>query len=122
MEPNVAAKPSQRPLLVTLVALVLAASGVLGLIYHGSELSTNTPLLSEEYGVLLLRLVAIVTGIFLFRGANWARWAALAWIAFHVIISVPDLGKTLAHVIILAIFTAVLFSRHAGTWFRTRPG
>ena len=105
-----------------MVALVLAASGVVGLIHHGSELSANTPLLSEQYIVLLLRLVAIVTGIFLFRGANWARWAALSWIAFHVVVSVPDVGKTLAHIIILAIFAAVLFSRKAGTWFRTRSG
>ena len=113
-----ATSPAPRPLSVTLVALILAASGVVGLAYHSGELSSNTPVISEEYGVLLLRLVAIVTGVFLFRGANWARWLALAWIGFHVIISVPDVGKTLAHVVIFAIFATVLFSRNSTTWFR----
>ncbi len=112
---------AQRPLSVTLVALILAASGVVGLAYHWSELPVNTPVLSEEYGVLLLRVVAIVAGVFLFRGANWARWVALAWIGFHVIISVPDVGKTVAHVIILAIFAIVLFSRNSTTWFKGTP-
>ena len=121
MEPEKATAPSQRPLLVTLVALILAGSGVVGLIYHGSELSASTPLLSEEYAVLLLRVVAIVAGVFLFRGANWARWVAVAWIALHVVISIPDAGKTFAHVVILAIFALVLFSGNARTWFSTGP-
>jgi hypothetical protein len=110
--------PAKRPVWVTAVAVVLGLSGVVGLAYHSSELSANTPLLSEEYGVLLLRLVAIVTGVFLFRGANWARWLALAWIGFHVVISLPDVGKSLTHVVILAIFAMVLFSRNSTTWFR----
>ena len=120
-----AGEPARRSLSVMVVALILAASGVVGLVYHGSELSANTPILSEEYGVLLLRVVAIVTGVFLFRGANWARWMALAWIGFHVIISVPDMGKTFAHVVILAIFAVVLFSRKSETSFkgsRDEPG
>jgi hypothetical protein len=117
MESSMARDAARRPLSVTLVALILAASGVVGLVYHGSELTANTPVVSEEYGVLLLRVVAIVTGVFLFRGAKWARWLALAWIGFHVIISVPDVSKTLTHVVILAIFAVVLFSRNSRTWF-----
>ena len=31
--------------------------------------------------------LAIVCGVFLLRGHNWARWLALAWIAFHVVLS-----------------------------------
>jgi hypothetical protein len=103
------------------MAVILAASGLVGLAYHWTELSANTPLMSEEYGVLLLRVVAIVTGVFLFRGANWARWLALAWIGFHVIISVPDVGKAVAHVVILAIFAVALFSRNSTTWFKGTP-
>ena len=33
--------------------------------------------------VELTELIAIVCGVFLLQGRNWARWLALAWIASH---------------------------------------
>ena len=48
--------------------------------YHFSELRQP-----EGVWVGLTELLAILSGVFMLRGQNWARWLALAWIAFHVI-------------------------------------
>jgi len=41
--------------------------------------------------VCLLSLAAVIAGAGLLRGYNWARWLALAWIAFHVAIQLLPL-------------------------------
>jgi len=35
----------------------------------------------------MIRIIAVVGGVFLLMGHNWARWLMLAWLAFHVAVS-----------------------------------
>ena len=52
--------------------------------------------------ILFLTVSAIVAGVFLLRGARWARWLALAWVAFHVGVSaLNSVWGALPHVLLL---------------------
>jgi hypothetical protein len=63
------------------------ATGVMGIAYHLSDFSPKHPFEFENVWILLVRITAIVSGAFMLRGSNWARWLSLAWIAFHLILS-----------------------------------
>ena len=44
------------------------------------------------------------------RGRNWARWGALAWMLFHVILSAfHALHEFAIHAVFLAIMARLLF-------------
>jgi hypothetical protein len=109
----------KRPALVTAISWVLIASGVAGLAFHIREFTTVGKL---DYGfVSLVRALAIVAGGFMLRGSDWARWLAMLWISFHVIISAFHPIKELAiHSLVFAGFVFVLFRSDAAHYFR-RP-
>ena len=70
--------------------------------------------------IALVELVAIVGGIFMLRGDNWARWLALAWIGFHVVISFPSVQQVLIHSVIFVLIAYSLFRREARAFFELR--
>jgi hypothetical protein len=52
------------------------------------------------------------------RGHNWARWLALAWMAFHVAISVGHWQQFVPHAILFALFAYGLFRVDARGFFQ----
>ena len=53
------------------------------------------------------------------RGHNWARWLALAWIVYHVILSAFHMLSELAiHILFCAILAYFLFRPTATRYFR----
>jgi hypothetical protein len=107
----------KRPLSVTLIACVFILAGVSGIIYHATEL---TKLLSnpEVILVLVVRLLAIVAGVFILRGANWARWLASVWIVYHVVLSFShSTAELIMHFVIMLLVVVALFTRAATVFF-----
>lgn len=96
---------------------MLIAAGAIGIAYHFTEFK-STP--SSEYLLVLgVRLIAIVGGVFLLRGKDWARWLAIAWIAFHLAISIFHTKQgILVHAVVLAAFCVLLFLPGANRYFR----
>ncbi len=110
----------KRPLSVTILAIVLAAAGLVGLIYHLTEIKTVNPFPMDVLWLSVVRVVAIIAGVFMLRGRNWARWIAIAWIGFHVGISAFHSARELAmHGLLLAVFAYFLFRPAANLYFRT---
>ena len=54
-------------------------------------------------------LVAVLSGIFVWRGRNWARWVAVLWMIFSLLLYVLQTGMTWLPVIKLPVFFLVLF-------------
>ena len=108
------APTSRRPITVTVLALLYIATGIGGLILHRREILARAP---ETTLVVAVECAAILAGAFMLRGHNWARWLALAWIAFHVAISYPDIGKLIAHSVFLALFAWILLRPPASHYF-----
>jgi hypothetical protein len=111
---------SKRPLSVTLISCLFIAAGAMGIIYHAAEFQQ----MSTDPGViwvLLVRLLAIVGGIYAMRGINWARWLLLAWISYHVAISFFHTSAELIMHLVIAIISAVaLFYPKANVYFRKK--
>jgi hypothetical protein len=107
---------NKRPVLVTILACLLIAMGAIGIAYHLGEFRSTPPV--EYLSVLFVRLLAIVCGIFLLRGKGWARWLAMAWIAFHVVLSYfHSMQEVAMHLVVLAVFAVVLFLPAANRYY-----
>ncbi len=110
---------NKRPVSVTIISLVLIATGAGGLVFHLNDWRAAQPFQYDVVGVALVRLIAIVGGVYMLRGSNWARWLSLAWIAFHVIISVfHSLSQLGIHLLVCAAFAYFLFRPRASQYFR----
>jgi hypothetical protein len=64
------------------LAILYLVVGIIGFAYHFPELRAGHP---DAIWIELTEFLAIVAGVFMLLGRNWARWLALAWIAFHVV-------------------------------------
>lgn len=72
------------PVPLVVIACLYLAVGVVGFVYHFHDLLVGQ---QDAIWVELTEFLAIICGVFLLRRHNWARWLAVAWMAFHVAIS-----------------------------------
>jgi hypothetical protein len=71
----------------------------------------------EDIVIEVTELIAITCGVFLLRRKNWARWLALAWMAFHVAISFPVMAQVAVHLCFLIVIAWALFRWTARGYF-----
>jgi hypothetical protein len=108
---------NKRPISVTILACVYLAVGAIGFAYHFRELLS---LQQDIVWAELTEFLAIVSGAFMLRGHNWARWLALAWIVFHVVLSAFHSFRELAiHALFCAVIAWILFRPQAARYFRS---
>ncbi len=111
---------SKRPLAVTIIACLLAAAGLMGIVYHLKEFRPQHPFPYEIVWITLIRLLAVVAGVYMLLGKNWARWLALLWMAFHVVVSAfHSLPELAIHCLFLAVFAFFLLRANASAFFRS---
>jgi hypothetical protein len=103
------------PVTVLIVSGVYIVMGAVGFVYHFRELMALQP---NAVWIELFRLLAIFCGVFLLRGRNWARWLALAWMAFNGAVSFPALDQVATHFVFLIVIAWLLFQPGAGRYFR----
>lgn len=106
----------KRPLEVTILGLLFIVAGAVGLFYHVTQDRLNW----EMALISLLRIAAIVGGVFLLLRRNWARWLTVGWLALHVGISAfHSMEQMAAHAVLLLIVAYFLFKdRAAADYFR----
>jgi hypothetical protein len=107
---------NNRPISVTGVAWLYIAVGIVGSLYHSREL------LQPHWDAFLIEfteLLAFIAGLFMLRRHNWARWLALAWMAFHVILTAfPPYHGLAVHIIIFTGIAILLLRSDAAHYFR----
>lgn len=123
----------KRPRTITFVAWIFIVAGTAGL------LADLWPLLTSEAAQQIaklradgladlgpawgLRLLAIIGGLGLLRGYNWARWLLAGWMLAHVGISFfHSLGEVLAHCLIFLPLLYLLFRPPVQSYFRAPDG
>ena len=110
---------NKRPIYVTALGYLLIAAGAIGIVYHFTEFKSTPP--SEYLLVLVVRLIAIVSGVYLLRGKDWARWLSIAWIACHLVISIFHTKQGIVvHAVVLIAFAVLLYLPVANQYFRAR--
>jgi hypothetical protein len=103
-----------RPVPVLVVAFLYLAVGGVGFVYHFREISSP-----DGIWVELTEFLALVAGVFLLLGRNWARWLAVAWMTFHVVLSATRSFREMAiHTAFLVIIVWLLFRPDSGRFFR----
>jgi hypothetical protein len=113
----------KRPLSITIIGWLFVVAGTIGLVYHATEFKLGDSFQYDVVMVCLIRVVAIVCGVFVLRGYNWARWGLLAWIAYHVILSIfHSTSQLVTHVLVLAVVGYFLFRPKASTYFQDTGG
>ncbi len=109
---------TKRPIPVLAIACVYLATGALGLVYHLSQFKPQNPFDYDGVWASLVGLLALVAGVYILRAANWARWLAIAWIAFHVVLSAfHSLSQLVVHALLCAVFAYFLFRPRANEYF-----
>lgn len=108
----------KRPLPVTILGCLFIVAGLVGLAYHLSE----RPLDHWIVLISIVRIIAVVGGVFLLMGHAWARWLMLAWLVFHVVVSAfHSLSESVAHVVLLMVVAYFLLGPPASKYFQSRP-
>ncbi len=103
------------PLSILITGFVFIATGIVGIAYHAADFIPQ----AELVWVLVVRLLAIIGGVFLLRGANWARWLLIAWLGYHAFLSISHpIAELVIHCAILTGVAYVLFRPRASQYFR----
>ncbi|HEY1801315.1 MAG TPA: hypothetical protein VGG46_10315 [Terriglobales bacterium] len=108
-----------RPIAVSVISGVYIVVGVVALAFHLSQYTIQHPFQYDIVWIVLVELAAIVSGAFMLRAKNWARWLAIAWIAFHVGRSLfHPVRELLIHSVLCIVIAYFLFNRPAREYFR----
>ena len=113
----------ERPLSITLISWLFIIFGSIALVSAVLPLSGATSAqvvadFKQHWMVYLLRLASIVSGLFMLRGHNWARWLLVAWMISHVVISaLHSWMAVLLHVLIFTVISYFLFRPRASAFF-----
>ena len=106
----------KRPVPVLIVVVVYLLVGVMGFVYHFNELTAGH---QDAIAIDLTELTAVVAGVGLWMQRNWARWLALAWVVFHVVISLfHPLRELLIHAVLCILIAWLLFRPGTAQWFK----
>jgi uncharacterized membrane protein HdeD (DUF308 family) len=107
----------KRPFEVTFLGWLFIVVGVSSTAYHLSR----GPLDRWTFPMLLVGAFAVTAGVYLLRGASWARWLVLAWLALHVVFgAVQGLSVAVPHVVLLLVVGYVLLGPRTYKYYQ-RP-
>ena len=85
-----------------------------------ADYTATQPFEYDLVWIFIVELAAILCGAFMLRGANWARWLASAWMAFHVVLSFfHSLREVVVHGLVFAPIAYFLFRPEASLVFAT---
>src|SRR5688572_30261125 len=111
----------KRPVPVIIVSIVFILAGCVGFIYHFNELFEANGKLYESILVLLIRVLAVVCGFLLFQGINWARWLAIAWLLYHVLLSAfHSTSEMITHIVFVIIVSLLLYLPASNEYFKIK--
>ncbi len=114
----------RRPIPLIIVSVVFLIVGVGGLfaaarpvVHFGSSISSHE--VRDSIFVAVSGILAVLSGVFMLLGRGWARWLAMAWLAFHVVMSYfHETFEMVVHFIFLVLIALILFKSSAATYFK----
>jgi hypothetical protein len=111
----------KRPIPVIIVSVLFILVGCVGFAYHLNELSNSNISIYETILILLLRILAVVCGLLLLFRINSARWFAIAWLVYHVVISAfNSTSQMIVHIVFLVLVSVLLFLPISSRYFQNK--
>ncbi|MGH9883565.1 MAG: hypothetical protein ACRD6N_19240 [Pyrinomonadaceae bacterium] len=113
---------NKRPRSITVISWIFIAVGSIALLYHLSELRAQRWSEQGLVWVCFVRFLAVLSGVFMLRGFNWARWLLVVWLAYHVILSAfHSPFEVVMHSLLFGVVVYFLFRPQASAYFRRTP-
>jgi hypothetical protein len=112
---------NKRPVAVIVIGGIFLVAGVIGFSYHATEFRRHGSFPYDVLWVCLVRLVAVISAVFMLRGRNWGRWVLVIWMGYHVILSVfHSTSQVIVHGLLLVVIAYLLFRPSSSAYFRGR--
>jgi uncharacterized membrane protein HdeD (DUF308 family) len=104
----------KRPILIWIIACLYLVVGSIGFVGHFRDFRQPDGIWIE-----LTEFLAVLAGVFILLRRNWARWLALLWIAFHVVLSAFHTLRELTIHSLFVMIAWILFRPAAKEYFHT---
>ena len=73
----------------------------------------------DRFYVTLTGVLALVSGIFIYKGKSWARWLCIVWMAAHVVLSLwHPWFQLIIHALMLLVLLYFLTWSRSANYFR----
>jgi hypothetical protein len=122
---------NRRPLSITILSWVFITVGGIGLV--GGLVPFGQALFSGRIGQMsrhellleiglasAIRLLAVVAGVLMLYGLNWARWLSIAWVGLHIVLSIGHSPfELIVHIALFVIVAYLLLRPRAAAYFRS---
>ena len=109
---------NKRPVPITILACLYLIVGTIDFVVHLRQPLARHAFRYDDALIEVTQLIAIVCGLFMLRGRNWARWLAFAWIAFHVPLFFDSLHNAVMHVLLFGLIVYCLFRSDSSAYFK----
>ncbi|MDQ2713230.1 MAG: hypothetical protein M3Y24_13545 [Acidobacteriota bacterium] len=106
---------NKRPIPVLAVACVYVVVGSFGFVRNLRAIGHT-----DIYWIEGTEVLAVIAGIFMLRGRNWARWLALAWMGFHVALTLVTSQSLIVHLLIFVLIAWLLLRSESRVYFQVR--
>lgn len=108
----------KRPIPIIIVSVLFILVGCMGFASHVQELPGKP---YETMWVLFVETLAVACGILLLFKISWARWLAIAWLLYHIIISsFNSTSEMIIHIVFLVIVSILLFLPVSSRYFKEK--
>ena len=110
-----------RPIPVIIVSVMFIIAGCVGFVYHFKEFFDPATKLYEILWIQFVRILAVVCGILLLVPINWAKWLAIAWLFYHIIISAfHSTSQMISHTVLLLLVAVLLYLPKSSAYFQRK--
>lgn len=108
----------KRPIPVTILGCLFIVVGLVALAYH----LLQRPVDRWAALIIFVEIIAVVGGVFLLKGRNWARWLMIGWVGFHVAVSAfKSLSDCIAHAVLFVAVAYFLLTPPDSKYFQASP-
>jgi hypothetical protein len=120
----------QRPISVTIISWFLIVSSVIGLVstfvvmkpsdYEATLAINLLPAAFLMAYQLVCVFVGLLSGVFMLKGAAWARWLYIGWGALGILVNFGNFGFTLFAIpglVVYTLLTAILLRKNSSDFF-----
>jgi hypothetical protein len=116
---------TKRPLSITVISWIFMAFGGIALsisllpLVDSSAANRIAEHRFEFWLSPIIQLLALISGVFMLYGFNWARWLLVVWVGYHIILSALHSPlELLVHTLLFAVVLYFIFRSQASAYFR----
>jgi len=112
---------NNRPPTITVLAVLYMVAGLVSTSYYFNEFKIPPHTFLSIVGTFLMFVIgtfAIIAGYYMLRCKNWARWLAISWSIFQVLVNaVRSPGGIIIQGAFVFLVYLFLFGKEANEWF-----